>query len=110
MEKNVEAVMESPIEVLFNAEVTSLEVNGELERAVVYDNRTLKKTVLDVDAVIVNIGFEPKITHLRRWGVELEGDRLIREPADKSTTFRGIYGCGDMESYEGQNKWSETGC
>src|SRR5439155_1090579 len=109
MEKNVEAVMESPIEVLFNAEVTSLEGNGKLERAVVYDNRTLKKTVLDVDAVIVNIGFEPKITPLPRWGVELEGDRLIRVKADMSTSVRGIYACGDMVSYPGKDKRTGAG-
>jgi len=110
MEKNVEAVMESPIEVLFNAEVTSLEGDGKVERAVVYDNRTLKKTVLDVDAVIVNIGFEPKITPLPRWGVELEGDRLIRVKADMSTSVRGIYACGDMVSYPGKDKRIVTGC
>src|SRR5437899_319907 len=110
MEKNVEAVMESPIQVLFNAEVTSLEGNGKVERAVVYDNRTLKKTVLDVDAVIVNIGFEPKITPLPRWGVELEGDRLIRVKADMSTSVRGIYACGDMVSYPGKDKRIVTGC
>src|SRR5207253_3967463 len=110
MEKNVEAVMDSQIEVLFNAEVTSLEGNGKVERAVVYDNRTLKKTVLDVDAVIVNIGFEPKITPLPRWGVELEGDRLIRVKADMSTSVRGIYACGDMVSYPGKDKRIVTGC
>src|SRR2546425_620778 len=86
------------------------ESNGELERAVVYDNRTLKKTVLDVDAVIVNIGFEPKITPLPRWGVELEGDRLIRVKADMSTSVRGIYACGDMVSYPGKDKRIVTGC
>src|SRR2546425_2046123 len=110
MEKNVEAVMDSPIEVLFNAEVTSLEGERKVERAVVYDNRTLKKTVLDVDAVIVNIGFEPKITPLPRWGVELEGDRLIRVKADMSTSVRGIYACGDMVSYPGKDKRIVTGC
>src|SRR5205823_3049739 len=110
MEKNVEAVMESPIQVLFNAEVTSLEGDGKVERAVVYDNRTLKKTVLDIDAVIVNIGFEPKITPLPRWGVELEGDRLIRVKADMSTSVRGIYACGDMVSYPGKDKRIVTGC
>src|SRR3989475_10624247 len=77
MEKNVEAVMERPIQGLFNAEGTRLEGDGEVERAGVYDNRTLKKTVLDVDAVIVNIGFEPKITPLPRWGVDREGDRPV---------------------------------
>src|SRR5437016_4966271 len=85
MEKNVEAVMESPIQVLFNAEVTSLEGDGKVERAVVYDNRTLKKNVLDIDAVIVKIGFEPKTTSLppcprareppcrRRWRIPSDG-------------------------------------
>src|SRR6266705_989834 len=98
-EKNVEAVMDSQIEVLFNAEVTSLQ-----------GNRKVKKTVLDVDAVIVNIGFEPKITPLPRWGVELEGDRLIRVKADMSTSVRGIYACGDMVSYPGKDKRIVTGC
>src|SRR5256712_2057262 len=84
MEKNVEAVMESPIQVLFNAEGTSLEGNGKVERAVGYDNRTLEKTVLDVDAGIGNIGFEPKITPLPRSGVQLEGDRLNPVKADMS--------------------------
>src|SRR6059036_1373029 len=93
-----------------NAEVTSLEGDGKVERAVVYDNRTLKKTVLDVDSVIVNIGFEPKITPLPRWGVELEGDRLIRVKADMSTSVRGIYACGDMVSYPGKDKRIVTGC
>ncbi len=110
MEKSVEAVMKNPIEVLFNSEVTSLEGEGTLERAVVYDNRTLKKTVLDVDAVIVNIGFEPKITPLPKWGIELEGERLIRVKADMSTSVPGIYACGDMVSYPGKDKRIVTGC
>ncbi len=110
MEKSVEAVMKSPIQVLFNSEVTSLEGDRKVERAVVYDNRTLKKTIIDVDAVIVNIGFEPKITPLPKWGIELEGERLIRVKADMSTSVRGIYACGDMVSYPGKDKRIVTGC
>jgi len=110
MEKNVEAVMKSPIEVLFNAEVTSIEGDRSVERAVVYDNRTLKKTVLDIDAVIVNIGFEPKITPLPKWGIELEGERLIKVKADMSTSVRGMYACGDIVSYPGKDKRIVTGC
>ena len=110
MEKSVEAVMKNPIQVLFNSEVTSLEGDRKLERAVVYDNRTLRKTVIDVDAVIVNIGFEPKSTPLPKWGIELEGERLIRVKADMSTSVRGIYACGDMVSYPGKDKRIVTGC
>src|SRR2546427_134952 len=93
-----------------DAEVTSIEGDGHVERAVVYDNRTLKKQVFDVDAVIVNIGFQPKITPLPKWGIELEGERLIKVKADMSTSVRGIYACGDIVSYPGKDKRIVTGC
>jgi len=110
MEKNVEAVLKSPIEVAYSSEVTSIEGDDGVRRAVVYDNRTLKKSVFDVDAVIVNIGFEPKITPLPRWGIELEGERLIKVKADMSTSVPGIFACGDIVSYPGKDKRIVTGC
>ncbi len=110
MEKNVEAVGKAPVRVMFNAELTSIEGDGHVERAVVYDNRTLKKTVLDIDAVLINIGFEPKITPLPKWGVALEGERLIRVKADMSTSVPGMYACGDIVSYAGKDKRIVTAC
>src|SRR5436190_1254226 len=87
-----------------------LEGDRRVERAVVYDNRTLQKQVCDVDAVIVNIGCQPKITPLPKWGVELESERLIKVKADMSTSVRGIYACGDIVSYPGKDKRIVTGC
>jgi thioredoxin reductase (NADPH) len=110
MEKNVEAVNKAPIRISFNAELTSIEGDGHVERAVVYDNRTLKKTVFDVDAVLINIGFEPKITPLPRWGIALEGERLIKVKADMSTSVPGMYACGDIVSYPGKDKRIVTAC
>ena len=110
MEKNVEAVEKAPVQVMFNAELTSIEGDGHVERAVVYDNRTLKKTVLEIDAVLINIGFEPKITPLPKWGVALEGERLIKVKADMSTSVPGMYACGDIVSYPGKDKRIVTAC
>ncbi len=110
MEKNVEAVGKAPIQVLFNSELTSIEGNGRVEHAVVYDNRTLKKTVLEIDAVLINIGFEPKITPVPKWGVALEGERLIKVKADMSTSVPGMYACGDIVSYPGKDKRIVTAC
>lgn len=110
MEKNVEAVTKNPIRVLFNSEVTSIEGTDRAERAIVYDNRTLKKTVVEIESIIVNIGFEPKTTPLPRWGIELEGERLIKVGADMSTSVRGIYACGDIVSYPGKDKRIVSGC
>ncbi len=110
MEKNVEAVQKSPIQVMFNAELTSIEGDDRARRAVVYDNRTLKKSVLDVDAIIINIGFKPKSTPLPKWGIALEGERLIKVSMDMSTSVPGIYACGDMVSYPGKDKRIVTAC
>ena len=110
MEKNVEAVRKVPIKVMFNAELTSIEGDGHVERAVVYDNRTLKKTVLEIDSVLINIGFEPKITPLPKWGIALEGERLIKVKADMSTSVTGVYACGDIVSYPGKDKRIVTAC
>lgn len=110
MEKNVEAVHKVPVKVMFNAELTSIEGDGHVERAVVYDNRTLKKTVLEIDSVLINIGFEPRITPLPKWGIALEGERLIKVKADMSTSVPGVYACGDIVSYPGKDKRIVTAC
>src|SRR3990172_6476158 len=110
MEKNVEAVRKAPIKVLFNAELTSIEGDDRARRAVVYDNRTLRKSILDVDAVIINIGFEPKTTPLPKWGIALEGERLIQVKMDMSTSVAGIYACGDIVSYPGKDKRIVSAC
>jgi thioredoxin reductase (NADPH) len=110
MEKNVEAVLKAPIEIVYNSEVTSLDGDDQVRRAIVYDNRTLKKTEFDVDAVLVNIGFEPTATPLPRWGIALEGERLIKVKADMSTSVPGMFACGDIVSYPGKDKRIVTGC
>ncbi|HEY7588968.1 MAG TPA: FAD-dependent oxidoreductase [Thermoplasmata archaeon] len=110
MEKNVEAVQKTPIHVVFNAEVTSIEGDERVRSAVVYDNRTLKKSVIDVDTVLINIGFEPKITPLPKWGIALEGERLVRVKMDMSTSVPGVYACGDIVSYPGKDKRIVTAC
>ncbi|HYM38596.1 MAG TPA: FAD-dependent oxidoreductase [Thermoplasmata archaeon] len=110
MEKNVEALRKVPVEVMFNAELTSIEGDGRVERAVIYDNRTLKKTVLEIDSVLINIGFEPRVTPLPRWGIALEGEQLIKVKADMSTSVPGVYACGDIVSYPGKDKRIVTAC
>src|SRR5205823_1314621 len=51
-----------------------------------------------------------EIALLPKWGIELEGERLIKVKADMSTSVRGIYACGDIVSYPGKDKRIVTGC
>jgi thioredoxin reductase (NADPH) len=110
MEKNVEAVVKSPVKVLFNSELVSIEdVEGGLE-AVVYNNTTLDKVVKRVDSIIINVGFEPLATKVERWGLELEGARNIKVKPDMSTSVPGVFACGDAVWYPSKEKRIVTGC
>jgi len=110
MEKNVEAVLKSPVTVLRNSEVVAIEGGSRAEQVVIYNNVTLEKTVVPVDAVIVNIGFEPLRTRVEKWGLELVGERLIHVNADMSTNVPGVFACGDVVSYPSKEKRIVTGC
>ncbi len=110
MEKNVEALQKSPVKVLFNSELVSIEeAEGGLD-AVVYNNMTLDKVVKRVDSIIINVGFEPLATKVERWGLELEGARNIKVKADMSTSVPGVFACGDAVWYPSKEKRIVTGC
>ncbi len=110
MEKNVEAVLKSPVKVLFNSELVSIEdAEGALD-AVVYDNVTLDKVVKRVDSIVINVGFEPLATKVERWGLELEGARNIKVKPDMSTSVPGVFACGDAVWYPSKEKRIVTGC
>ncbi|TLZ69857.1 MAG: NAD(P)/FAD-dependent oxidoreductase [Methanobacteriota archaeon] len=110
MEKNVQAVQKSPVNVLFNSELVSIEdVDGRLD-AVVYNNMTLEKVVKRVDSIIINVGFEPLQTKVERWGLELEGARNIKVRPDMSTSVPGVFACGDAVWYPSKEKRIVTGC
>jgi len=110
MEKNVEALQKSPVKVLYNSELVSIEdASGGLD-AVVYNNVTLDKVVKRVDSIIINVGFEPLQTKVERWGLELEGARNIKVRPDMSTSVPGVFACGDAVWYPNKEKRIVTGC
>jgi thioredoxin reductase (NADPH) len=109
MEKNVKAVQNLPIELLLNSEVTAIEGEGRAQRAIIYNNQTLERTVLEVDSIIVQVGYAPNIETAKRWGIALEGDRHIKVASDMSTSVPGIFAAGDIVSYPGKDKRIVTG-
>jgi len=109
MEKNVDAVKRVPVDLLLNSEVTEIQGNGLVQNAVVYNNQTLERRVVEADAVIVQVGFATTLEKVRRWGVELEGDRHIRVKPDMSTNVPGVFACGDIVSYPNKEKRVVTG-
>src|SRR5581483_10816032 len=53
-------------------ELKSIDGNGRIEHATIYDNRSKAEETLDVDAVLVNIGFSNTLGPIKDWGLEVE--------------------------------------
>ena len=89
-------------------ELRTIEGDGKVERAVIYDNRDQKETVLQVDDVVVNFGFVANLGPIKTWGLTIKGNSL--EVSQKmETNLPGIFGSGDLVSYPGKLKLIATG-
>lgn len=89
-------------------ELKSIDGNGRLQRAVIYDNRTKAEEILAIDDVLVNIGFVNSLGPIKEWGLEIEGSQ-IKVDSMMQTSRPGIFAAGDICTYAGKLKLIATG-
>ena len=89
-------------------ELKTLEGDGRIERAIIYDNRSKAETTMTVDDVVVNFGFVANLGPLKTWGLNIKGNSL--EVSQKmETNLPGVFAAGDLVSYPGKLKLIATG-
>jgi len=93
---SVTELMHSDVTVKLFHEVKCVQGNAQIERVVIFDNRTHEETSLDVDAVLLNLGFKADLGPIRNWGVELLGNRYLKVNARMETNLPGVYAAGDI--------------
>jgi thioredoxin reductase len=89
-------------------EVREIHGNGTVEAVTVFDNRTDEDTRLEADAVLTFLGFKPDLGPIKEWGLELKKNRIVVSPL-METSVPGIYGAGDIVTYEGKLDLIATG-
>jgi len=95
-EVSVTKLMKSNVEIKLFYEVRRVMGDGsKLTQAVIFDNRTQAETTVDVDAILVNIGFRADLGPIKDWGLEIEG-REIRINGRMETNIPGVYAAGDI--------------
>ena len=95
-EGSVTELMESNVEVRLFYEVRSVTGDGsKVTRAVIFDNRTQAETTIDVDAILVNIGFRADLGPIKNWGLQIDG-REIRVNGRMETNIPGVFVAGDI--------------
>lgn len=108
-EETVRKVMESRVRVLTFHEVRSIQQEqGELRSVTIFDNRTQAETVLDVDKIVLSLGFIANIGPIKEWGLTIV-DGGIAVDSTMSTNIPGVYAAGDVARYDGKLNLIATG-
>lgn len=95
-EGSVSELMKSNVDIRLFYEVGAVKGDGsKVTQAVIFDNRSKAETVLDVDAILVNIGFRADLGPIKDWGLQIDG-REIRANGKMETNIPGVYVAGDI--------------
>ncbi|MEM3221189.1 MAG: NAD(P)/FAD-dependent oxidoreductase [Saccharolobus sp.] len=82
------------------------EVKGDgskVTQAIIFDNRTKEEKVLDIDSVIISIGYKGDLGNIPKWGVNMKG-RDILTNGRMETNLPGVYAAGDIVQQENSPK------
>jgi thioredoxin reductase len=89
-------------------ELKAIDGNGRLQTATIYDNRTKHEETLEVDDVLVNVGFVNSLGPIKEWGLEIEGSQ-IKVDSMMQTKRPAVFAAGDICTYPGKLKLIATG-
>ncbi len=82
-------------------ELKRIDGDDAIETATIYENRTNEERTLDVDIVLINIGFKASLGPIANWGLEMVDKRHIRTDVFMETNLPGVYAAGDIAAVEG---------
>lgn len=104
----VEQMYAGPTRLLTYHEIKSLHGDKKLTQATIYDNRTKNEQILDVDAVIVNVGYINSLGPLEQWNLEIQRGSIVVD-AQMRTNRPRIFAAGDITTHPGKLKLIATG-
>ncbi len=93
---SITELAQSPVDVKLFHEIKCIQGEHKIEQVVIFDNRTKEETRLDMDAVLLNLGFKADLGPIKDWGLELHGTRNIKVNARMETSLPGVYAAGDI--------------
>jgi thioredoxin reductase (NADPH) len=104
---SVDLLMASSVQVLTDAQVTTVHGDPEVE-SVELDVAGSSKT-LPADKIVAALGFTANLGPLLEWGIDIKQRRHIVVNTKGETTVPGIYAAGDIVEYEGKVRLIATG-
>lgn len=94
-ESSLAQLAKSSVNVLTHYEIRRLEGDEHVERAVLFDNRTDEELTIEVDAVLLNLGFKANLGAIKEWGLVFD-ERYVAVNGRQETNLPGVYAAGDI--------------
>ncbi|MDF2926200.1 MAG: ferredoxin-NADP reductase [Paenibacillaceae bacterium] len=107
-EHSVEQLMKSKVVVATPKEILALHGDRLVEAATIRDTKTGEERRLDLDAVIVNYGFNSSLGPIVEWGLQIEQGSIVVDTRMESSV-KGIFAAGDITTYPGKLKLIAVG-
>ncbi len=108
VQSSVEEMRHNKVDVKTFYELKELSGDGQLKKAVIFDNRTGNEETLDVDAMVISIGFVINLDFLRAWGLSMDKN-CITVNEKMETNLPGVYAAGDIAAHTAKLKLIATG-
>jgi thioredoxin reductase (NADPH) len=102
IESNLEVLENSLVEVRTNHELKGVHGDDRVRKAVLYNNKEDRTYEIDVNLVVINIGFSPDLSLVDKAGVENNGNHILIDQTNMNTNVPGIFACGDIVEYPGK--------
>lgn len=94
-ESSMEELRASPVDVKVFYELHSVQGTDQVTQATIINNQTKETEDLDVDAILLSLGFKADLGPIKEWGLSI-AKRSIPVGVDQSTSMPGVYAAGDI--------------
>jgi thioredoxin reductase len=106
-EHTVSQILASKCTVLPYYELKALHGDDNVASVTVFDNRTGKEMHLEVDTVVLGLGFLANLGPIKGWGLEIVRNSILVDTTYQ-TNLPGVYAVGDIATYDGKLKLIAT--
>ncbi|MBI3911333.1 MAG: NAD(P)/FAD-dependent oxidoreductase [Armatimonadetes bacterium] len=107
-ESSVQELMRSCVEVKLFWELADVRGDTHVQEATIFENRTQERQDLQVDEIILSLGFHADLGPIKTWGLEMKGNAIVVN-SRMETNLPGVFVAGDVATYDGKLKLIATG-
>jgi thioredoxin reductase (NADPH) len=105
----LEAAERGEVAVHVPFQIREVSGDGSIERVVLFHSEDQAQELeLEVDAILLQLGFKTALGPLKEWGFEVQKGALVVDSLMKTSLER-VWACGDITTFDGKLKLIATG-